>query len=188
MSGQVDPAGRPQPPPAGGEANAATVVAIGFVVAGWALYVFLGPVAVFLTWYGDCFDEPCPVPGTIDQHPNWRRKLPRATAALFADPGFNHLLAAVAAEREAPLAALPRESEHRALRATYRLQLTSAFGFDAATALLPYLSDLGISHATFHRGPRRQLPVVQISDRRLGVRRSDYEAWKASRVITARAA
>jgi hypothetical protein len=67
MSGQIDPAGRPQPPPAGGEANAATIVAIGFVVAGWALYVFLGPVAVFLTWYGDCFDEPCPVPGTIDQ-------------------------------------------------------------------------------------------------------------------------
>jgi hypothetical protein len=44
-------------------------------------------------------------------------------------------------------------------------------------------ADLGISHATFHRGPRRQLPVVQISDRRLGVRRSDYEAWKAGRVM-----
>jgi (1->4)-alpha-D-glucan 1-alpha-D-glucosylmutase len=32
------------------------------------------------------------------------------------------------------------------LRATYRLQLTSAFGFDAARALVPYLRDLGISH------------------------------------------
>lgn len=32
------------------------------------------------------------------------------------------------------------------LRATYRLQLTSAFGFDAASRLIPYLRDLGISH------------------------------------------
>ncbi len=32
------------------------------------------------------------------------------------------------------------------LRATYRLQLTSSFGFGAARSLLPYLRDLGISH------------------------------------------
>jgi (1->4)-alpha-D-glucan 1-alpha-D-glucosylmutase len=32
------------------------------------------------------------------------------------------------------------------LRATYRLQLTSAFGFEAARGLVPYLRDLGISH------------------------------------------
>jgi (1->4)-alpha-D-glucan 1-alpha-D-glucosylmutase len=32
------------------------------------------------------------------------------------------------------------------LRATYRLQLTPSFGFDDARALVPYLSDLGISH------------------------------------------
>jgi (1->4)-alpha-D-glucan 1-alpha-D-glucosylmutase len=34
----------------------------------------------------------------------------------------------------------------RALRATYRLQLTPAFGFAAARELIPYLRDLGISH------------------------------------------
>jgi (1->4)-alpha-D-glucan 1-alpha-D-glucosylmutase len=33
-----------------------------------------------------------------------------------------------------------------ALRATYRLQLTSGFGFGAAQAVVPYLRDLGISH------------------------------------------
>ena len=49
-------------------------------------------------------------------------------------------------------------------------------------------ADLGISHATCQRGPRRQLPVVRISDRRLGVRRSDHEAWKAGRVIPGRTA
>jgi len=32
------------------------------------------------------------------------------------------------------------------LRATYRLQLTRAFGFEAARLLLPYLRDLGVSH------------------------------------------
>jgi (1->4)-alpha-D-glucan 1-alpha-D-glucosylmutase len=32
------------------------------------------------------------------------------------------------------------------LRATYRLQLTSEFGFKAARSLIPYLRDLGISH------------------------------------------
>jgi (1->4)-alpha-D-glucan 1-alpha-D-glucosylmutase len=32
------------------------------------------------------------------------------------------------------------------LRATYRLQLSSQFGFDAARELIPYLRDLGISH------------------------------------------
>jgi (1->4)-alpha-D-glucan 1-alpha-D-glucosylmutase len=33
------------------------------------------------------------------------------------------------------------------LRATYRLQLTAEFGFAAARGLIPYLRDLGISHA-----------------------------------------
>ena len=32
------------------------------------------------------------------------------------------------------------------LRATYRLQLNSSFGFAAARALVPYLRDLGVSH------------------------------------------
>ena len=34
----------------------------------------------------------------------------------------------------------------RQFRATYRLQLTSEFGFAAARSLIPYLRDLGISH------------------------------------------
>lgn len=34
----------------------------------------------------------------------------------------------------------------RALRATYRLQLTPDFGFAAAARLVPYLRDLGVSH------------------------------------------
>ncbi len=34
----------------------------------------------------------------------------------------------------------------RTFRATYRLQLTSRFGFAQARELIPYLRDLGISH------------------------------------------
>jgi hypothetical protein len=47
--------------------DAATVIAIGFVIAGWALYLFLGPLSVFFTWYGDCVDTPCAVPGALDE-------------------------------------------------------------------------------------------------------------------------
>jgi (1->4)-alpha-D-glucan 1-alpha-D-glucosylmutase len=93
------------------------------------------------------------MPGTLDEHPNWRRKLPLSISELFAEPKVKRLLAAVAAER-APAAAARTEKARRpespaALstpRATYRLQLNAAFGFEAAEALLPYLSDLGISH------------------------------------------
>ena len=37
-------------------------------------------------------------------------------------------------------------AERLPLRATYRLQLTPEFGFDAARARIPYLRDLGVSH------------------------------------------
>ena len=37
-------------------------------------------------------------------------------------------------------------SDQTEFRATYRLQLTPEFGFDAARALVPYLRDLGVSH------------------------------------------
>ena len=39
-----------------------------------------------------------------------------------------------------------RTGAARALRATYRLQLTPDFGFAAAAARIPYLRDLGVSH------------------------------------------
>ena len=44
------------------------------------------------------------------------------------------------------MSANPAHPEHAELRATYRLQLTSSFGFEAARGLVPYLRDLGISH------------------------------------------
>jgi hypothetical protein len=46
---------------------AATGIAIGFVIGGWVLYAMLAPVAVFLTWWGDCIEVDCAIPGVLDQ-------------------------------------------------------------------------------------------------------------------------
>ena len=62
MSARTDPA-RPTERPA----DTASGIAIGFAIAGWMLYLFLGPLAVFLTWWGDCDIDPCQVPGPVDQ-------------------------------------------------------------------------------------------------------------------------
>ena len=50
------------------------------------------------------------------------------------------------AEPEVSLAADPSEPKAVIPRATYRLQLNGTFTFKDATALVPYLADLGISH------------------------------------------
>src|SRR5262249_34661074 len=50
------------------------------------------------------------------------------------------------ARRRRARTALARGSAAREMIATYRLQLTPHFGFDAARQLVPYLSELGVSH------------------------------------------
>ncbi|MDA7415173.1 malto-oligosyltrehalose synthase [Xenophilus arseniciresistens] len=89
--------------------------------------------------------EQANLPGTIDTHPNWRRRLPLATAQWQSDPQVRAITAAIARERPAP-----RLQGHKggALipRATYRLQFHKDFGFDDAIRILPYLARLGISH------------------------------------------
>ena len=43
--------------------------------------------------------DPVNVPGTLDEYPNWQRKLDRDTAAIFEDPAVQQLLARVHAAR-----------------------------------------------------------------------------------------
>ena len=70
----------------------------------------------------------------------------------------------------------------RAVRdATLAATADPVLGFEFVKA------DLGISHATFFRTVRHQLPIIQLSTRRFGVRKSDYEMWKQSRVRPGRA-
>lgn len=80
--------------------------------------------------------EQANLPGTVDQHPNWRRKLPVPLENWQAHP---------------EVAALPRIMAERAVRikapvATYRFQFHKNFGFTDATKLVPYLARLGVSH------------------------------------------
>ncbi|WP_191057564.1 hypothetical protein [Geminicoccus harenae] len=63
-----------------------------------------------------------------------------------------------------------------------RSEIFAHFAGDPILSFDELIADLGCSKATFHRGPRHELPVVQISERRLGVRQSDYERWKASKI------
>ncbi len=89
------------------------------------------------------------LPGTTDQHPNWRRKLPLEIERFPDDERFSSLTHALAQAR--PRSSHAPRPEPRAAhaiipRCTYRLQLHSEFRFTDAAALVPYLANLGVSH------------------------------------------
>lgn len=84
------------------------------------------------------------VPGTVTEHPNWRRKLPLTVEELFRDPRIRRHLATLAAERPTPAGA--GAGSPAMPRSTYRLQLNREFPFGAAAAIVPYLAQLGVSH------------------------------------------
>ncbi len=91
------------------------------------------------------------LPGTSSRHPNWRRKLTLDLERWPQDERFVELCEAVNRERPARVSARARQemAPRRTARiplATYRLQLNRDFNFAAATALVPYLAGLGISH------------------------------------------
>ncbi|HEU4353398.1 MAG TPA: malto-oligosyltrehalose synthase [Burkholderiales bacterium] len=77
------------------------------------------------------------LPGSVDQHPNWRRKVPLTLERWRSHPEVS-ALRDMMAERRAPAAPAPL--------ATYRLQFHKGFKFTDATRLVPYLGRLGISH------------------------------------------
>jgi len=94
------------------------------------------------------------LPGTTDQYPNWRRKLPLNLEEWTEDPRVTALAAALqeawgeSVSQPAP-SAEPAPMPAAAARiplATYRLQFNRNFTFAQATALIPYLHALGISH------------------------------------------
>ena len=86
------------------------------------------------------------MPGIMEGHPNWRRKLVDDVDTLAAPGGpLAKIAAALAAEgrgarRGGSILAAPPP------RATYRLQFHKDFTFDQAAAIVPYLKRLGISH------------------------------------------
>ncbi len=48
------------------------------------------------------------LPGTVDEHPNWRRRLPLTVDEMLADPRFSEL----STLRERPRRAEPRKKRH----------------------------------------------------------------------------
>jgi len=96
-----------------------------------------------------CLREQMNLPGTVSEHPNWRRKLEPPLEHWPGDERFVALCAALRAERGAagqPAATKATTSTAIVPRATYRLQMNAGFRFADALAVLPYLARLGISH------------------------------------------
>ncbi len=88
------------------------------------------------------------LPGTTDSYPNWRGKLPLPLERWTDDAHFEGLTRSLRRIRRLPLAGAAARSHAaaRVPRATYRLQLHREFTLRDATALVPYLAALGISH------------------------------------------
>jgi len=80
------------------------------------------------------------LPGTVDQHPNWRRKLTLELEKWPTDPRV-----AAHAQAMAERAVVPGRPA-RVPDATYRIQFHSKFRFVDAIKLVPYLARLGVSH------------------------------------------
>jgi len=121
-----------------------------------ALHVFLArtPAKVMVVQLEDVIgarDQVNLPATTAERHPNWRHKLALALERWPEDDRFVDLANALVQERGPSRAApAPRRAAPTAAaaipRATYRLQLDRDFGFAAATAIVPYLAALGVSH------------------------------------------
>jgi (1->4)-alpha-D-glucan 1-alpha-D-glucosylmutase len=96
--------------------------------------------------------EQANMPGTVDTHPNWRRKLALPVQALAASDAMRGLAEHLRAARPRRSAGANADTERmpplqaRVPRATYRLQFHKGFSFDDAIRVLPYLAQLGVSH------------------------------------------
>lgn len=91
--------------------------------------------------------EQANMPGTVDEHPNWRRKLAQPVAALVQGDRMHGLARLLREARPRQVQGeTPAGLHARIPRATYRLQFHKDFGFDDAIRVLPYLAKLGVSH------------------------------------------
>src|SRR5438034_4516108 len=105
-------------------------------------YIARTPCKIALVQPEDMLEvlEQANLPGTVDQHPNWRRKLPLALEAWTSDTRVAATTQAMA-ERS-----LGHGRPQRVPDATYRFQFHSKFRLADAIKLVPYLARLGVSH------------------------------------------
>jgi (1->4)-alpha-D-glucan 1-alpha-D-glucosylmutase len=120
----------------------------GFDTSAAGAHAFLArtPAKILVVQPEDVFEvlEQANLPGTIDEHPNWRRKLPVALERWASEPRMQALAQALAERAVWP--GRRAQAPARIPVATYRLQLHKDFGFAKATGLVPYLARLGVSH------------------------------------------
>ncbi len=121
------------------------------IAVGVQAFAARTPSAVLVVQMEDVLDvaQQANLPGTVDQHPNWRRKLPLAVEAWSRDPRVRRMTRTLAAIRGRTRARRERPAGLEKARiplATYRLQLHGQFTFRDATSLVPYLAKLGVSH------------------------------------------
>ncbi|HEY8555284.1 MAG TPA: malto-oligosyltrehalose synthase [Burkholderiales bacterium] len=118
-----------------------------------AVHVYLArsPAKIVALQLEDVLGELCQqnLPGTVDQYPNWRRKLTLELEQIWKDPRAQRLFAAMRETRGLGLVTPPplRPGGDTPIPgATYRLQLHRDFTFRDAAALVPYLARLGVTH------------------------------------------
>jgi len=116
-------------------------------------YVARTPAVLMLFQPEDVFTsrDQVNLPGTTDEHPNWRRRLPLALEQWLEDERVRSLAAVLREERGPATTVVPSPAggappEAIVPRATYRLQLNGEFTFAAAAELTAYLDALGVSH------------------------------------------
>ncbi|MGZ5256495.1 MAG: malto-oligosyltrehalose synthase, partial [Burkholderiales bacterium] len=112
-------------------------------------YLAQTPSRVFVVQLEDILGvrEQANMPGTVEEQPNWRRKLPAMLEEIERDERFRKTAETLARIRPAPQARARRAPvQARIPRCTYRVQLNREFRFSHLTALVPYLARLGVSH------------------------------------------
>jgi (1->4)-alpha-D-glucan 1-alpha-D-glucosylmutase len=99
-----------------------------------------------------CAPEQVNLPGTTNEYPNWRRKIPLPLEQWPANEPFAQFCRALETERARWVATRTPANHGRTTTgaciplATYRLQMHKGFGFRDAANLVPYLAELGVSH------------------------------------------
>jgi (1->4)-alpha-D-glucan 1-alpha-D-glucosylmutase len=113
--------------------------------AGAHAFLARSPCKILMVQPEDVFEllEQANLPGTVDQHPNWRRKLPVPLERWKSDARVQRLAESMA---ERSFSAASSFMPRRVPVATYRLQLHKGYRFADAIALVPYLAELGVSH------------------------------------------
>ncbi|MBI3899661.1 MAG: malto-oligosyltrehalose synthase [Gammaproteobacteria bacterium] len=115
-------------------------------------YLARSPSKVVMLQLEDVIGELCQanLPGTVDEHPNWCRKLALDIEPLINDAPARALFEVLRRSRGPGGAARPttrpRNYGGAIPTATYRLQFHKDFTFRDAERLAPYLQRLGVSH------------------------------------------